>query len=45
VRVFVVDVRSLPSASQMIAFLILGVSLVAVAWLYARFAHDVRRWL
>jgi hypothetical protein len=45
VRVFLVDVRSLPSASQMIAFLILGVSLVAVAWLYARFANDVRRWL
>jgi hypothetical protein len=45
VRVVLVDVPSLPTGSQMVAFLILGVSLVAVAWLYARFGKEVRRWL
>jgi hypothetical protein len=44
-RVFLVDVRSLPTGTQTLAFLALGVSLVAVAWLYARFAGEVRRWL
>ena len=44
-RVFLVDVRGLSSGQQTLAFLILGVSLVAVAWLYARFASQVRKWL
>jgi len=44
-RVFVVDVRSLPTGAQTLAFLALGLSLVAVAWLYARFAGEIRRWL
>jgi hypothetical protein len=44
-RVFLVDVRGLSSGQQTLAFLILGVLLVAVAWLYARFASQVRKWL
>ncbi|UCF40335.1 MAG: DUF2339 domain-containing protein [Gemmatimonadota bacterium] len=45
VRVFVVDVRGLSSGGQTVAFLVLGVSLVAVAWLYARFGVALRKWL
>jgi hypothetical protein len=45
IRVFVVDVQNLPTGTQTVAFLALGVSLVAVAWLYARYAGEVRRWL
>jgi hypothetical protein len=44
-RVFAVDVRSLSGDMQTVAFLTLGVCLVAVAWLYARFATDLRKWL
>jgi hypothetical protein len=44
-RVFAVDAMSLPGSAQTVAFLVLGVSLVVVAWLCARFAPEVRRML
>lgn len=45
IRVVVVDVRGLSSGGQTLAFLVLGVLLVAVAWLYARFSAQLRKWL
>ncbi len=45
VRLFVVDVRNLQDEAKVLAFAALGVCLIAVAWLYARSAGDVNRWL
>jgi hypothetical protein len=44
-RVFIVDTRGLSDGGRTIAFLVLGLSLVAVAWLYSRFAARIREWL
>jgi hypothetical protein len=37
--------RGLSDTGRTLAFLVLGVSLVAVAWLYSRFATRIREWL
>lgn len=44
-RALAVDVRGLSSGGQTLAFLVLGVLLVAVAWLYSRFSAQLREWL
>jgi uncharacterized membrane protein len=44
-RVFTVDVQGLSSGGQTVAFLTLGLLLVAVYWLYARFSDQLRKWL
>ncbi len=45
VRVFVVDTKGLSDTTKTLAFFTLGVSLVAVAWLYARYASEFKKWL
>jgi len=44
-RVFLVDVRNLSDEAKVLAFAALGVCLLAVAWLYSRFAGDIKKWL
>lgn len=44
-RVFLVDIRDLERIYQAVALLVLGLSLVAIAWLYSRFGRQLRRWL
>lgn len=45
VRVFALDTRGLTDTAKTLAFLALGLSLVAVAWLYSRFGRRLREWL
>jgi uncharacterized membrane protein len=45
IRVFVVDIRNLTDQAKVLAFATLGACLIAVAWLYARFAKDLKKWL
>ncbi|MBI4832996.1 MAG: DUF2339 domain-containing protein [Candidatus Lindowbacteria bacterium] len=45
VRVFIVDTRHLSDAYKTLAFITLGLCLVAMAWLYSRFAEDIKKWL
>jgi hypothetical protein len=45
VRVFVVDTKGLSDTTKTLAFFTLGLSLVAVAWLYARYASELKKWL
>ncbi len=44
VRVFLVDTRGLSDTARIGAFFVLGVSLVAVAWLYSKFTERLKRW-
>lgn len=44
-RVLLVDIRNLETLYQAIALLVLGLCLVAIAWLYSRFSDQLRRWL
>lgn len=44
-RVLLVDIRKLETLYQAIALLVLGLCLVAIAWLYSRFSAQLRRWL
>ncbi len=44
-RVLVVDIRNLETIYQAFALLVLGLCLVAIAWLYSRFSSQLRRWL
>jgi hypothetical protein len=44
-RVLLVDIRDLETVYQAFALLVLGLCLVAIAWLYSRFNAQLRRWL
>ena len=44
VRVLLVDTRELSDTAKIGAFFVLGVSLVGVAWLYARYQARVKEW-
>jgi hypothetical protein len=44
-RVFLVDTRHLGDFYKTLAFITLGLCLVAMAWLYSRFAPNIRKWL
>ncbi|MBI1784834.1 DUF2339 domain-containing protein [Candidatus Sumerlaeota bacterium] len=44
-RVFLVDTQGLETEYKMFAFLILGVCLLGVAWLYNRFSAQFKKWL
>jgi len=44
-RVFLVDTRNLSDTYKTVAFLILGLCLLGIGWLYSRFAADIRKWL
>ena len=44
-RVAIVDVAELGLFYRMLAFLTLGVCLLAVSFLYAKYADDLQRWL
>jgi hypothetical protein len=44
-RVFLVDTRHLSDTYKMLAFIILGLCLVGMAWLYSRFSSEIRKWL
>ena len=45
IRVFIVDTKGLSDTTKTLAFFTLGISLVAVAWLYARYASEFKKWL
>ena len=44
-RVFVVDTQGLSDSARTGVFLVLGLCLVGVAWLYNRFSEELKRWL
>ena len=44
-RVFLIDTRHLGDVYKTLAFITLGLCLVAMAWLYSRFAPNIRKWL
>ena len=44
-RVFLYDARGLSDTAQTAAFFVLGLCLVGVAWLYARFSEEIKSWL
>ncbi len=44
-RVFFVDTRGLSDTGRTVAFFVLGVCLVGVAWLYNRFSDELKSWL
>jgi len=44
-RVFLFDMRGLSGTAQTGAFFVLGLCLVGVAWLYARFSNEIKNWL
>jgi hypothetical protein len=44
-RVFLVDTRHLSDVYKTLAFITLGLCLMAMAWLYSRFASNIRKWL
>ncbi len=44
-RIVLVDTRDLPEIYKTAAYLTLGVCLLGVAWLYARFSREIRQWL
>jgi uncharacterized membrane protein len=44
-RIFIVDVWRLETLYRIVSFLILGVVLLVLGYLYNRFAESIRRWL
>jgi uncharacterized membrane protein len=44
-KVFVYDLRSLEGLARIASFLVLGLLLLAVSWLYTRFKEQIRRYL
>ena len=45
IRVAAVDTLKLPEVYRVLAYLCLGISLIAVSFLYSRFRTQLRRWL
>ena len=44
-RVFMVDTQGLSDTARTVAFFVLGLCLVGVAWLYSRFSEELKSWL